>query len=106
MKHKVVVFDVDETLGNFIQFSLFGHALEDYFEQPGIIYRYFNDLVDLYPEIIRPNMVRILDYIRKKKNAGVCSKVMIYTNNTGPKKWVEHIRDYFETKLRDSVQTN
>jgi len=106
MKHKVVVFDVDETLGNFIQFSLFCHALEDYFNQSGIIYRYFNDLVDLYPEIIRPSMVRILDYIRKKKNAGVCSKVMIYTNNMGPKKWVEHIRDYFETKLRESVQPN
>jgi hypothetical protein len=104
MKHKVVVFDVDETLGNFIQFSLFGHALEDYFNQPGIMYRYFNDLVDLYPEIIRPNMVRILDYIRKKKNAGVCSKVMIYTNNMGPDKWVAHIRQYFESKLRDSIQ--
>lgn len=104
MKHKVVVFDVDETLGNFTQLSLFGHALEDYFNKPGIIYRYFNDLVDLYPEIVRPSMVRILEYIRKKKNAGVCSKVMIYTNNMGPKKWVEHIRDYFDHKLRASVQ--
>jgi hypothetical protein len=100
MKPKVVVFDVDETLGNFIQFSIFGHVLEEYFNKPGIMYRYFNDLVDLYPEIIRPNMVRILDYIRKKKNAGVCSKVMIYTNNAGPDKWVGHIRQYFENKLR------
>jgi len=104
MRHKVVVFDVDETLGNFIQFSLFGNALENYFNRPGIIYKYFNDLVDLYPEIIRPNMVRILEYIRKKKNSGVCSKVMIYTNNMGPEKWVAHIRQYFESKLRDSVQ--
>jgi len=100
MKHKVVVFDVDETLGNFSQFSIFGHALEEYFNKPGIMYRYFNDLVDLYPEIIRPSMVRILDYIRKKKEAGACSKVMIYTNNMGPDKWVAHIRNYFETKLR------
>ena len=100
MKPKIVVFDVDETLGNFIQFSIFGHVLEEYFNKPGIMYRYFNDLVDLYPEIIRPNMVRILDYIRKKKNAGVCSKVMIYTNNAGPDKWVGHIRQYFENKLR------
>lgn len=99
-KHKVVVFDVDETLGNFAQFSLFGHVLEEYFNDPNIMYRYFNDLVDLYPEIIRPSMVRILDYIRKKKNSGICSKVMIYTNNTGPDKWVSHIRHYFEYKLR------
>ena len=100
MKPKVVVFDVDETLGNFMQFSIFVHVLEEYFNKPDIMYRYFNDLVDLYPEIIRPNMVRILDYIRKKKNAGVCNKVMIYTNNAGPDKWVGHIRQYFETKLR------
>jgi len=100
MAAKVVAFDVDETLGNFSQFSYFGHTLGQYFNKPDIMYRYFNDLVDLYPEIIRPNMVRILDYIRKKKNVGVCSKVMIYTNNMGPDKWVAHIRSYFENKLR------
>lgn len=100
IRPKVVVFDVDETLGNFSQFSIFTHVLDDYFNKPDISYRHFNDLVDLYPEIIRPNMLRILDYIRKKKNANVCSKVMIYTNNMGPDTWVAHIRKYFEYKLR------
>jgi len=100
-KHKVVVFDVDETLGNFSQFSIFAHVLDDYFNIPDITYKYFNDLVDLYPEIIRPNMVRILDYIRKKKTAGKCRKVIIYTNNMGPDKWVTHIRRYFEYKLKE-----
>ena len=46
-KHKVVVFDVDETLGNFVQFSLFVHVLEEYFNKRDISYRYFNDLIDL-----------------------------------------------------------
>jgi hypothetical protein len=100
-KHKVVVFDVDETLGNFAQFSIFLHVLEDYFKIPDVTYQHFNDLVDLYPEIIRPNMVRILDYIRKKKTAGLCRKVIIYTNNMGPDKWVTHIRRYFEYKLKE-----
>ena len=102
-KIKAVVFDVDETLGNFSQFSIFAHAIEDYFDKPDITYRYFNDLVDLYPEIIRPSMLRILEYIRKKKNANACSKVMIYTNNMGPDTWVAHIRKYFEYKLRGSA---
>jgi hypothetical protein len=104
-KHKVVVFDVDETLGNFSQFSIFGHVLDDYFNERDLTYRYFNDLVDLYPEIIRPKMVRILDYIRKKKNGGICSKVMIYTNNMAPDKWVTHIRRYFEYKLKNIVSS-
>jgi hypothetical protein len=46
-------------------------------------------------------MVRILDYIRKKKNTGLCRKVIIYTNNMGPDKWVTHIRRYFEYKLKE-----
>lgn len=105
-KHKTVVFDVDETLGNFAQFSIFGHVLEEYFNDRDIMYNYFNELIDLYPEIIRPSMVRILDYIRKKKNTGICSKVMIYTNNTGPDKWVSHIRHYFEYKLRTATSAS
>jgi hypothetical protein len=104
-KIKVVVFDVDETLGNFSQFSIFAHAIEEYFNKTDITYQYFNDLVDLYPEIIRPSMLRILEYIRKKKNSIPGSKVMIYTNNMGPDKWVAHIRNYFEYKLRASAAT-
>jgi hypothetical protein len=102
-KIKVVVFDVDETLGNFSQFSIFTHVIEEYFNKPDITYRHFNDLVDLYPEIIRPSMLRILEYIRKKKNSIPGSKVVIYTNNMGPDKWVAHIRQYFEYKLRASA---
>ena len=98
-KPKVVVFDVDETLGNFAQFGIFCATLDEYYKAD-ISYKHFNDLVEIFPEIFRPNIIRILDYIRKKKDIGVCSKVMIYTNNQGPDKWVQHIRDYLEMKLR------
>jgi hypothetical protein len=101
-KPKVVVFDVDETLGNFAQFGIFCAVLDEYYKAD-ISYKHFNDLVEIFPEIFRPNIIRILDYIRKKKDNGVCSKVMIYTNNQGPDKWVEHIRDYLEMKLRDKT---
>ena len=101
-KPKVVVFDVDETLGNFAQFGLFCAVLDEYYKAD-ISYKHFNDLVEIFPEIFRPNIIRILDYIRKKKDIGVCSKVMIYTNNQGPDKWVQHIRDYLEMKLRNKA---
>jgi hypothetical protein len=96
---KVVVFDVDETLGSFSQFGIFFEALGEYFNNPNLGYLHFNELIDLYPEVFRTNIVRILEYIRKKKQSGVCSKVMIYTNNQGPAKWVQHIRGYLEKKL-------
>jgi len=103
-KPKVVVFDVDETLGNFAQFGIFCAILDEYYKAD-ISYKHFNDLVEIFPEIFRPNIIRILDYIRKKKDSGVCSKVMIYTNNQGPDKWVHHIRDYLEMKLREKAAT-
>ena len=101
-KPKVVVFDVDETFGNFAQFGIFCAVLDEYYKTD-ISYKHFNDLVEIFPEIFRPNIIRILDYIRKKKDIGVCSKVMIYTNNQGPDKWVQHIRDYLEMKLREKT---
>jgi len=100
-KPKVVVFDVDETLGHFGQFGLFFDTLSEFYNNPNILYTNFNELIDLYPEVFRPNIVRILDYINKKKQSGACSKVMIYTNNQGPAKWIPHIRGYLEKKLED-----
>ena len=99
---KVVVFDVDETLGCFSQFGIFFEALGEYFNNPNIGYVHFNALIDLYPEVFRTNIIRILEYIRKKKQSGICSKVMIYTNNQGPAKWVQDIRGYLEKKLADA----
>jgi hypothetical protein len=29
-----------------------------------------------------------------------CQGVMIYTNNTGPKEWIHHIKDFFEEKIK------
>ncbi len=100
-KPKVVVFDVDETLGHFGQFGLFFDTLSEFYNNQNTLYTYFNEIIDLYPEVYRPNIVRILDYIRKKKQSGLCSKVMIYTNNQGPGKWIPHIRGYLEKKLED-----
>lgn len=37
--------------------------------------------------------------VKTKKKSRSCSKVMIYTNNQGPKKWAEQLISYFETKI-------
>jgi hypothetical protein len=103
-KPKVVVFDLDETLGCFAQFGIFFESLIEFFNNANIGYSHFNELIDLYPEVFRTSIVRILEYIRKKKQSGVCSKVMIYTNNQGPAKWVQHIRSYLEQRLAEHDQ--
>jgi len=99
---KIVVFDLDETLGYFTQFSIFWDWLNNYFQVNNthkLTQNDFNNLLDLYPEFLRPNIINILNYLKNKKNSRCCFKVMIYTNNTGAQEWARYIINYFETKI-------
>ena len=101
---KVVVFDMDETLGYFTEFGIFWDSLKQYCEKENINFQLaehqFNDIFNLYPEFIRPNILSILNYLKRKVESKKCQGVMIYTNNTGPKPWVMHIKDFFESKIK------
>jgi hypothetical protein len=100
---KVVVFDLDETLGYFGEFGRFCNLLDEYYKNSNKSYSIFNQLMDLYPEFIRPNILNILKYLLQKKKENKCQAVMIYTNNTGEKKWAQHITGYFESKLSSKI---
>jgi hypothetical protein len=99
---KIVVFDLDETLGYFSEFSMFWDSLCHYAKtngSPNLTQKDFNNTLDLFPEFLRPNIINILKYLKQKKESNVCHKVMIYTNNNGPKEWCQSIVNYFETKI-------
>lgn len=98
---KIIVFDLDETLGYFTQFGIFWDCLNEYFNQLNnpLTQADFNNILDLYPEFLRPNIIDILVYLKDKKLTNCCNKIMIYTNNQGPKEWCEHIIRYFENKI-------
>jgi hypothetical protein len=101
---KYVVFDVDETLGYFSQLGAFMDALSFYYKDfSRSHFERFNEILDLYPEFIRTNMIDILKYISNKKSQGACSGIFIYTNNQGPRLWVQHIAKYFEYKVGDQL---
>jgi hypothetical protein len=63
----------------------------------------FDDILDLFPEILRPNIINILIYLKNKKKTNCCHKMMIYTNNTGPREWVQYIINYFEKKINYKI---
>jgi len=100
---KVVVFDMDETLGYFIQFSYFWENLKVYFNKQNkelkLLDENFNKILTLYPEYIRPNISSVLKYLKHKLEINKCQGVMIYTNNNGSKEWIHHIKDFFEDKI-------
>jgi hypothetical protein len=100
--NKIVVFDMDETLGHFVQLGALYDVLEHIYDKP-MSQSYFNQLIELYPNMLRPNILQILNYVKTKKQNKKCSNVYIYTNNQGPKSWGNHIRKYFESKLSYSL---
>ena len=104
---KIVVFDLDETLGYYTEFGMFWDALNAYIKETKEIKEIkennnqplFNKVLDLFPEFHRPSILQILNYLKQKKTSKLCHKLMIYTNNQGPASWVQQIKSYFEMKL-------
>jgi hypothetical protein len=111
LKNKIVVFDLDETLGYFSEFGMIWESVLSYVlknknknkkedqqkEQKEQLL--FNSILDLYPEFLRPNIFSILEYVKKQKIKSKCNKLILYTNNQGPTEWAKSIIKYFEMKL-------
>ena len=104
---KIVVFDLDETLGYFMELGMFWDALKEYIKYTKnkiiIDQNLFNNVLDLYPEFLRPNIIEILNYLKKKKQNNNCDKLMIYTNNQGPVEWAKYIINYFNKKINYEI---
>ena len=103
---KIVVFDLDETLGYFVEFGIFWDLLYSFMkenssnkEEPTMSQDQFNKILDLYPEFIRPDILSILEYLKHKQITRRCQDIMIYTNNQAPQSWVHYIKNYFHNKL-------
>jgi hypothetical protein len=94
-----VVFDMDETLGSFSQLYRFWNLTKIYLNKPDLNNTYFYTIIDLFPLFLRPNILILLELIKKKKITKVCDYVMIYTNNNGPNEWANLIKSYFHYKL-------
>lgn len=103
---KIVVFDLDETLGYFTEFGIFWDCLTYYLKsknESSLTQSDFDNILDLFPEFLRPNIINILKYLKSKKQSLCCHKMMIYTNNNGSKEWAHHIISYFSKKINYSL---
>jgi len=103
--NKIIVFDLDETLGCFTELSIFWNALENFYGL-NLLNESFYEIIDLFYDFLRPNILNILEYVKDKKLNNECDKIMIYTNNQGPKSWVNMISNYFNIKLGYKVFDN
>ena len=74
---KIVVFDLDETLGYFTEYGIFWDSLGNYLKtknKRALSQKDFDDILDLFPEFIRPNIINILDFLKNKKKLIVVIK--------------------------------
>jgi hypothetical protein len=99
---KLIVFDLDETLGYFTELGFFLDCVAHFLQKDSskISQEEFNAIMDLYPEFLRPKILPILNYLKYQKVDGNCYKMMIYTNNNAPKVWAQQIIQYLESKLK------
>tara|TARA_Y100000816_G_C26091140_1_gene576648 strand:- start:336 stop:1142 length:807 start_codon:yes stop_codon:yes gene_type:complete len=96
---KIIVFDLDETIGSFSELYIFWSLTKSYFKEYDLNYQYFYKILDTFPNFFRPEIFTIFKNIKNKKISGHCKKVIIFTNNNGPKWWAELIKSYIHYKL-------
>lgn len=94
-----IVFDLDETIGYFTQLGIIWESIEYLFESK-LSQEQFNCVLDLYPIFLRPNILTIFRYLKQKKQQNNNLKILIYTNNQGPKSWCNYIVGYIEHKIK------
>ena len=98
MVQNIIIFDLDETLGYFTEIGIFWEIINCYYENKKEI-DLFN-LIDMFPQFLRPNIIKILEYIKIQKEDGRCDMVIVYTNNKGPSQWYKLLTKYFNNKLK------
>jgi len=125
---KIVVFDLDETLGSFGDMDALWSGFVEYIKlnqnnpvimpepaintndivvllddpskEPGKLNQeWFNKLLAIYPEFLRTGILDILRFLLRKKNAGECFKMYIYTNNQCSSYWTHSISNYISKQL-------
>jgi len=91
---KIIIFDVDETLGAFFPFFKYCSSMV---KLNNLTFPVFKYLLDINPHYLQPNIIFILQYIKLTKSP-TC-KVALFTNNEGDPQWIEHIKLYFNSLL-------
>jgi hypothetical protein len=108
---KVVVFDLDETLGYFCQIGTFLDCISNCSRIRSTASRMYDTrnfftILKLFPEIIRPKIFAVLKLLKERKESGILHEVLVYTNNNGGRRWVDSLVAYYNYKMKSTVIDN
>ena len=93
---RAVVFDLDSTIGDFSGIGLLINGIQNAVQRP-LPFQYIHHIFGLFPGVFHPELFMTLKLLKLKKAEDPQLKVIIYTNNTGPRSWTMLIRRYLET---------
>ncbi len=99
---KVVIFDLDETIGSFGDLSFLWKTLhsDTGYSDSGESKRRFHDILRLYPEFFRPGIFTVFEYIYRKIQRGTAFPIHVYTNNQcEAPNWVAMILSFIENRV-------
>jgi hypothetical protein len=99
---KVIVLDLDETIGSFQDLFILWRFIENQKKQENVNKTIlFDNICNLYPEFLRHGILSILEYLSYKKSIGECSNIFLYTNNqcSIDSEWIHLITNYLDKKL-------
>ena len=105
MTKRIVVFDMDGTLGYFSQLSILFKSIEIFLNKK-LTQSNFNSIMKLYDDCLRPDICGIFNYLTRQKELGKIDKICIYTNNQGPKLWTTRIKNYLQTRCNGLIFDN
>lgn len=103
---KVIAFDMDETLGSFVDLEILWRGIMEYINDNDQIDVSFYELLELFPEFLRYGIIPILEYLMVRKKENECDGLYIYTNNQCPTNWIDMISDYFNKKINPIGEQN
>ena len=92
---KVIVLDLDETLGEFSSMVLLWKIAK--LQKDNIAT--FTQILDHFPEFLRCGIMTILEYLWNKKTRNKCAHIYLYTNNQYSPDFPTMITQYFSEKI-------
>ena len=94
MRTSIVAWDLDETLGSWVQLGFISDSIRSAIGRSLSREEMFR-LINLFPEYVRPGIVPVLQLLKKRMQSNNSLKVILFTNNNGPQSWAKTIVAYF-----------
>lgn len=95
---RVIVFDLDETIGHFHHLHIIYKCLVKVLDRE-LTQDEFNQLLDLFPEFFRTGIMTIFEFLFEKKREHSLFKLYIYTNNQCSENWAKMIANYIQSEV-------